>query len=68
MVYMGSKNRIAKELIPIITEYLKPNQWYVEPFVGGANMIDKIEHPYNNSSLKFEITAKRLCAASRRVL
>lgn len=46
MVYMGNKNRIAKELIPIITEKLKPNQWYVEPFVGGANMIDKIEHPY----------------------
>ena len=23
---------------------------------------------FNNSSLKFEITAKRLCAASRRVL
>ena len=44
MVYMGSKNRIAKELIPIITKDLKPNQWYVEPFVGGANMIDKIEH------------------------
>ena len=46
MVYMGSKNRIAKELIPIITKDLQPNQWYVEPFVGGANMIDKIEHPY----------------------
>ena len=46
MVYMGSKNRIAKELIPIITQHLQPNQWYVEPFVGGANMIDKIEHPY----------------------
>lgn len=46
MVYMGSKDRIAKELIPIITKDLKPNQWYVEPFVGGANMIDKIEHPY----------------------
>lgn len=44
MVYMGSKNRIAKELIPIITKTLQPNQWYVEPFVGGANMIDKIQH------------------------
>lgn len=43
MVYMGSKNRIAKELIPIIK--IQPNQWYVEPFVGGANMIDKIQHP-----------------------
>ena len=29
MVYMGSKNRIAKELIPIITKYLKRNQQYV---------------------------------------
>lgn len=46
MVYMGSKNRIAKELIPIITNDLQHNQWYVEPFVGGCNMIDKIEHPY----------------------
>lgn len=46
MVYMGSKNRIAKEIIPIITKNLKENQWYVEPFVGGCNMIDKIEHPY----------------------
>ena len=36
MVYMGSKNRIAKELIPIITKDLKPNQWYCEPFVGGT--------------------------------
>ena len=43
---MGSKNRIAKEIIPIITKNLKENQWYVEPFVGGCNMIDKIEHPY----------------------
>lgn len=46
MVYMGSKNRIAKYLIPIITAELQSNQWYVEPFVGGANMIDKINHPY----------------------
>lgn len=45
MVYMGSKNRLTKELIPIITADLQSNQWYVEPFVGGCNMIDKIQHP-----------------------
>lgn len=44
MVYMGSKNRIVKDLIPIITSTLQKNQWYVEPFVGGANMIDKVNH------------------------
>lgn len=43
MKYMWSKNRIAKYLLPIILKDRKPNQWYVEPFVWGANMIDKVE-------------------------
>jgi DNA adenine methylase len=42
MKYMGSKNRIAKEILPIILKDRQPNQWYVEPFVGGGNMIDKV--------------------------
>lgn len=42
---MGSKNRHAKDLLPIILKDRKPGQWYVEPFVGGANMIDKVENP-----------------------
>lgn len=40
---MGSKNRIAKYLLPIILKDRKEGQYYVEPFVGGANMIDKVE-------------------------
>jgi site-specific DNA-adenine methylase len=44
MKYVGSKNRLAKELAPIIQSYItNKTEWYVEPFVGGANMIDKIE-------------------------
>lgn len=43
MKYMGSKNRIAKYLLPIILKNRKPTQYYVEPFVGGANMIDKVD-------------------------
>lgn len=42
MKYMGSKARHAKELLPIILADRKEGQWYVEPFVGGANMIDKV--------------------------
>lgn len=42
MKYMGSKRRIAKEILPIILKDRKEGQWYVEPFVGGANMIDKV--------------------------
>lgn len=40
---MGSKNRIAKEILPIILKDRKPNQCYVEPMVGGGNLIDKVE-------------------------
>lgn len=43
MKYMGSKARHAKELLPIILANRKQGQWYVEPFVGGANMIDKVD-------------------------
>ena len=48
MKYVGSKNRISKFLYPIIQDYIvKYNpEYYIEPFVGGANMIDKIVHPY----------------------
>tara|TARA_R110002012_G_scaffold208608_1_gene378746 strand:+ start:816 stop:1514 length:699 start_codon:yes stop_codon:yes gene_type:complete len=43
MKYMGSKARIAKYILPIILKDRKPDQWYVEPFVGGDNLIDKVE-------------------------
>lgn len=43
MKYMGSKRRYAKHLLPIILKDRKSNQWYVEPFVGGCNMIDKVD-------------------------
>lgn len=46
MIYVGSKNRIAKEILSIILKDLQPDQWYVEPFVGGCNIIDKFEHKY----------------------
>lgn len=42
MVYMGSKNRHAHELLNIILKNRKSEQYYVEPFVGGFNMIDKV--------------------------
>ena len=46
MVYVGSKNRLSKELAPIIQSYItEDTKGYLEPFVGGANMIDKIQHP-----------------------
>jgi DNA adenine methylase len=43
MKYMGSKTRIAKEILPIMLKNRTSNQYWVEPFVGGANMIDKVD-------------------------
>jgi len=42
MKYLGSKNKLAKHILPIILKNRKKGQYYVEPFVGGANLIDKV--------------------------
>ena len=42
MKYMGSKNRIAKFILPILLENRKEGQYYIEPFVGGCNIIGKV--------------------------
>lgn len=50
MKYVGSKNRISKQIAPIIQSYIDDMgnkcNGYWEPFVGGANMIDKIKCEY----------------------
>lgn len=44
MRYVGSKNKLSKDLAPVIQSYItSETKGYLEPFVGGANMIDKIE-------------------------
>ena len=43
MKYMGSKARFAKDILPIILKERTENQYYVEPFVGGCNIIDKVK-------------------------
>ena len=45
MRYSGSKAKIAKYIIPFIMKELKPGFKYVEPFVGGCNVIDKVYWP-----------------------
>lgn len=48
MNYFGSKSRQAKYIVPIIQKYINDNNIdvYIEPFVGGANIIDKIICPF----------------------
>lgn len=44
MTYMGSKNRYAKYIVPIIQKYIDNNNinCFVDCFCGGANLVDKI--------------------------
>ncbi|MGL4452217.1 MAG: DNA adenine methylase [Bacteroidales bacterium] len=45
MKYMGSKSKIKKEIIPIIQSYVDNGvKFYLEPFCGGCNVIDSIQH------------------------
>lgn len=42
MHYLGSKARHADDIIAITCANRRADQWYVEPFVGGGNMINKV--------------------------
>lgn len=44
MKYLGSKAKLAKYIVPILQEFINKNEidTYIEPFVGGFNIIDKI--------------------------
>lgn len=45
MVYMGSKNRYAPYIVPILQKTIDEHNVdiYIECFVGGGNIIDKIQ-------------------------
>ena len=45
MVYMGSKSKYAQYIVPILQKVINDRgvSLYIEPFVGGANIIDKIK-------------------------
>lgn len=42
MKYQGNKNRIVKDILPIILGYRKPGQWYVEPFCGSCSVLQNV--------------------------
>lgn len=53
MKYLGSKNRIAKEILPIMLYVCERHGLTegVEPFVGGANMLDKVPKHFDRVGL-----------------
>ena len=55
MKFMGSKNRIAKHILPIILKDRTEGQWYVEPMCGGCNIIDKVTGNRLANDVHFEL-------------
>ena len=51
---MGGKSRIAKDILPIIQKCIDDNnlKTYIEPFVGGCNVIDKVRSEYKQGTDK----------------
>ena len=43
MKFMGSKSRIANDILPIILKDRLDGQYYVEPFCGGLGTLDKVD-------------------------
>lgn len=62
MKYMGSKRRIAKHIIPFMVKAADNagiTKW-VEPFVGGANLIDKV--PDRFERVGYDLSEHVICA------
>lgn len=61
--YMGSKARIANDILGVILCHNKNKKYYIEPFCGGCNVIDKVPDQYfkiasdNNIYLIFMLEA-----------
>ena len=55
MTYMGSKRRIAKYILPIMLKEAneKGITTWVEPFVGGANLIDKVPNTFKRIGIDY---------------
>lgn len=65
MIYMGSKNRIANFILPIMLKEAdeKGITTWIEPFVGGANIIDKVPNDFKRIGIdNNEHTIKALIA------
>lgn len=65
MRYMGSKARHAKHIVPILMDGHDQDKPYVEPFVGGGNMIDKVPAKIRWGSDVAEYAVALLAALSK---
>lgn len=68
MKYQGNKNRIVKDILPIIMSYRKPGQWYVEPFCGSCSVLQHVsESRIASDKNKYLIAMWKSLTAGKRM-
>jgi len=48
--YFGGKHRVAEKLVAFMQPFIDRADAYVEPFVGGANILRRVKHPNRYAS------------------
>jgi DNA adenine methylase len=44
MIYQGSKRRIAKDILPYMTKYLTGDNYFIDLFTGGGNLVSALNY------------------------
>ena len=57
MRYMGSKARHAKHIVPFLMDGHDQDSWYIEPFMGGGNMLSNVpaKHKWGNDTAEYAV-------------
>lgn len=58
MKYLGSKSRIANDILPVMLSGMKAGDTFVDAFCGGCNLLDKVPtefHRIGNDKNKYLI-------------
>lgn len=69
MKYIGSKARIAYDILPIMTKGMKQGDTFVDAFCGGCNLLDKVPHWFRrigNDKSKYLIAMWRELLSGQR--
>lgn len=64
MRYMGSKARYAKHIAPILMDGHDQDSWYIEPFMGGGNVLSNVpaKHKWGNDTAKYAVALLKAVA------
>lgn len=57
MRYLGGKHKLAKRFLPVVLKGRTPSQFYVEPFLGGCNVLPHVSGMRIASDIRSDLIA-----------